>query len=59
MNKKCLMIYILIMLVTSSICAGDFKRFELQPFGGATLTGGIPFESADNVNLGTIHVDNS
>jgi len=59
MKKKYLMIYILMLIASSNICAGDFKRFELQPFGGATLTGGIPLESSNNVNLGTIQVDNS
>ncbi len=59
MKRNCLMIYILMGLASSIIYAGDFKRFEIQPFGGATLTGGIPLESSDNVNLGTIHVNNS
>ena len=59
MKRNCFIIYILMVLASSILCAGDFKRFEIQPFAGATLTGGIPLESSDNVNLGTIHVDNS
>jgi hypothetical protein len=41
------------------LLAGDFKRFEIQPFGGFTASGSIPLESSDNTQLGSIHVESS
>jgi hypothetical protein len=39
--------------------AGDFKRFEFQPYGGFTASGGIPLENKDNAAHESIHVDSS
>jgi opacity protein-like surface antigen len=44
---------------SSLVRAVDFKRFELQPFGGFTASGSIPLVSDDDVHRGSIHVDSS
>jgi len=50
----------LLMLVGSSAAlAGDFKRFEFQPFGGYTVSGSIPLMGDDDVQHGSIHVNSS
>lgn len=58
LKNKWLHLLLWIALSSSSILAQDFKRFEFQPFGGFTTTGGIPIESEDNVSA-SIHVDSS
>ncbi len=43
---------------TSSL-AEDFKRFEFQPFGGYSISGGIPLIAGDNTSQGSISVNSS
>ena len=58
--KKLWMHLPLLMVASSSVVlAGDFKRFEFQPFGGFTASGSIPLITHDNVHHGSIHVKSS
>ena len=43
----------------SRVDAQDFKRFEVQPFIGGTVGGGIPLRTFDNIEYGKVHVKNS
>ncbi len=43
----------------SSAEAGDFKRFEFQPYSGFTASGKIPLTSSGNSRSGFTHVDSS
>jgi opacity protein-like surface antigen len=59
MKKAWLQISLVILVGSSSSLAADFKRFELQPFGGFTAGGGIPLRTDDNASHGSISVNNS
>jgi hypothetical protein len=59
MNKAWLQISLMILVGSSSSLAADFKRFEFQPFGGFTASGGIPLKTEDSTTHGTISVNNS
>ncbi len=59
MAKKCLQTLLLILAGTSWCLAGDFKRFEFQPFGGFTVSGGIPLTADDGNTHGSIPVNSS
>ncbi len=59
MNKVWLYLPLLIAIGSSVGRAGDFKRFEFQPFGGFTASGRIPLIADDNVQHGSIHVKSS
>jgi hypothetical protein len=48
-----------LLLAAGPLCAGDFKRFELQPFGGLTASGRIPLIGDDDVRRGSVHVNSS
>ncbi len=50
---------LLLAAASSPTLAVDFKRFELQPSGGFTASGGIPLVTDDNVHHGSIHVNSS
>ncbi len=52
-------VFLLMIAGCSSAAAGDFKRFELQPFGGFTASGRIPLTSSDDSRNGSTHVDSS
>ena len=54
-----LSVFLLMIAGSSSAVAGDFKRFELQPFGVFTASGKIPLTSSDNSRNGSAHVDSS
>jgi len=59
MNLAWLQISLMILVGSSSSLAADFKRFEFQPFGGFTASGGIPLKTDDNTTHGSISVNNS
>jgi opacity protein-like surface antigen len=50
---------LLIMIGSPVVLAGDFKRFEFQPFSGFTGSGSIPLIAEDGVQHGSIHVNSS
>jgi len=56
MKKVCLCLPLLLVAARSVLLAEDFKRFEFQPFGGFTASGGIPLITDDDVHRGSIHV---
>ncbi len=43
----------------SAALAGDFKRFEVQPFGGYVISGSVPMTTNQGFDLGSIHVDSA
>jgi hypothetical protein len=49
----------LLLLGGSTALAGEFKRFEFQPFGGFTVSGSIPLTGDDGVSHGSVHVNSS
>jgi hypothetical protein len=49
----------LLLLGCSTALAGEFKRFESQPFGGFTVSGSIPLTGDDDVRHGSVHVNSS
>jgi opacity protein-like surface antigen len=57
--KAWLPISLLMLAGSSSSLAADFKRFEFQPFGGFTVSGGIPLIVDDNTTYGSISVSSS
>ncbi len=59
MKKVWLQILLLILTGSVSSLAGDFKRFEFQPFGGLSVSGGIPLTSDDNTTHESISVKSS
>jgi hypothetical protein len=59
MKKVCIHLPLLILLGRPAVLAGDFKRFEFQPFGGYTVSGSIPLIGDDDVQHGSIHVNSS
>ncbi len=59
MNRAWLQISLLILAGSASSRAADFKRFELQPFGGFTASGSIPLKTDDSTTLGSISVNSS
>jgi opacity protein-like surface antigen len=54
-------IHLLLLLIvdSSALLAEDFRRFEFQPFGGFTGSGGIPLIADDDVRHGSIRVNSS
>ena len=59
MNKRWIHFAFLTMIGSSRVMAGDFKRFEFQPFSGFTGSGSIPLIAEDGVQRGSIHVNSS
>jgi opacity protein-like surface antigen len=59
MKKVWIHLPLWIVLGSSAAHAGDFKRFEFQPFGGYTFSGNIPLTGEDDVKYGSVHVNNS
>lgn len=59
MRRAWLQIFLLMLTGNASSLAGDFKRFEFQPFGGFTVSGGIPLTADDNTTHGSISVNSS
>jgi opacity protein-like surface antigen len=59
MKKILAQLLLLLLFGTSAIPAEDFKRFEFQPFGGYSASGDIPLITDDNVDHGSIRVNNS
>jgi Outer membrane protein beta-barrel domain len=58
-RKTALQVCLLIVIGSSLVLAGDFKRFEIQPFGGFTASGGIPVGSDGDALSGKIDVKSS
>ena len=59
MIKVWMQLPLFLLVGCSVILAGDFKRFEFQPFGGYSASGDISLITYDNVKHGSIRVDNS
>jgi opacity protein-like surface antigen len=56
---KGIWLFLMLMAGSSAVLAGDFNRFEFQPYGGFTASGGIPLETEDNGAHESIHVNSS
>src|SRR5512136_2268834 len=59
MKKVWICVHFVMVLGSSVALAGDFKRFEFQPFGGFTASGSIPLITDDGVHYGSIHVNSA
>ncbi len=59
MKKVRLQIFLMVLTGSASSFAGDFKRFEFQPFGGFSVSGGIPLTSDDETGHESISVNSS
>ncbi len=59
MKKTWIHLVLLFATGSSVALAGDFKRFELQPFGGFTGSGSIPLIGDDHVHHGAVRVKSS
>ncbi len=59
MKRIWMQLLLSIFVGNSAILAGDFKRFEFQPFGGYTVNGDIALNSGEGIHLGSIQVNNS
>jgi hypothetical protein len=57
MKRLCLLA--LLTATASCLQAEDFKRFEIQPFGGFAVSGDIPLQADDNTTYGNIEVKSS
>ena len=55
----CMLPVLCALLAVRAAEAGDFKRFELQPFAGYSVSGNVPLVDDDGVEHGTVHVDDS
>jgi hypothetical protein len=59
MNKAWMLLPLLMVAGSSVVLAGEFRRFEFQPFGGFTASGSIPLITDDDIHHGSIHVNSS
>jgi hypothetical protein len=59
MKKIWMQLPLLLAVGSSALLAGDLKRFELQPFGGFSASGGIPLIGDDGVDHGSVHVSST
>lgn len=54
-----LQILIIVIAGSSEVWADEFKRFEVQPFGGFTASGSIPLKAEGDGSHASIHVNSS
>jgi len=59
MKKVWVCLFLVMVAGSSALLAEDFRRFEFQPFGGFTASGGIPIRTEDDIDRRSVNVSSS